>query len=255
MAAPRIRPRRGWESPEHGPDVEWCRKGDVVRIAACHLHLASRHMHPREHTIESVREFFGLQLRKGFEPLTRGMQRLHITPNQVTVAGALLNVVAAGLLIRGDLIAAGVVFVVGSCLDMLDGTLARLAKMVTPFGAFLDSTLDRASEGVVLAAVAYRLAAEGREIDAALVVVAVLGSLLVSYTRARAEALGLECKVGLMSRPERVVLIAVGLFFNVLSYVVYILAALTTLTVGQRVLHTYRQLREERPDGPPSPEH
>jgi CDP-diacylglycerol--glycerol-3-phosphate 3-phosphatidyltransferase len=136
---------------------------------------------------------------------------------------------------------------------MLDGTLARLSKMVTPFGAFLDSTLDRASEGVVLAAVAYRLAAEGREIDAGLVVVALLGSFLVSYTRARAEALGLECKVGLMSRPERVVLLAIGLFFDVLPFVVYILAALTTFTVVQRVLHTHRQLRGSTPL-PDSPE-
>jgi CDP-diacylglycerol--glycerol-3-phosphate 3-phosphatidyltransferase len=182
--------------------------------------------------------------------MTRVMQRLHITPNQVTVAGALLNVVAAALVISGDLVAAGVIFVVGSCLDMLDGTLARLAKMVTPFGAFFDSTLDRASEGIVLAAIAYRLAAEGREIDAALVVVALMGSFLVSYTRARAEAVGVECKVGLMSRPERVVLVAIGLFFNVLPYVIYILAALTTLTVVQRVLHVHKQLRGRAAEPP-----
>jgi CDP-diacylglycerol--glycerol-3-phosphate 3-phosphatidyltransferase len=211
-------------------------------------------MRAREQTIENVRDFFGLRIRRGFEPLTRALQRLHITPNQVTVAGALLNVAAAALVVRGDLLAAGVVFVLGSCLDMLDGTLARLAKMVTPFGAFLDSTLDRASEGIVLAAVAYRLAAEGREVDAGLVVVAVLGSFLVSYTRARAEALGVECKVGLMSRPERVVLVAVGLFFNVLPYVVYILAALTTLTVVQRVLHTQKQLRGRGATAPPPSE-
>jgi CDP-diacylglycerol---glycerol-3-phosphate 3-phosphatidyltransferase len=169
--------------------------------------------------------------------------RLHITPNHVTIGGTLVNVAAAALIVRGSLIAAGVVFVLGGLLDMLEGTLARVAQKVTPFGAFLDSTLDRVSEGVVLAAIAYHLAAAGRQADAALVVIALLGSFLVSYTRARAEALGVECKVGLMSRPERVVLVAIGLFFNVLSYVVYILAALTTLTVVQRVLHTRRELR------------
>jgi CDP-diacylglycerol--glycerol-3-phosphate 3-phosphatidyltransferase len=80
-------------------------------------------------------------------------------------------------------------------------------------------------------------------VDVAITMVALLGSLLVSYTRARAEALGLECKVGLMSRPERIVLMAIGLFLNVLPYVIYILAALTTFTVVQRVVHTYRELR------------
>lgn len=174
------------------------------------------------------------------------LQRLHVTPNMVSAMGALLNVVAAGLVMADQLIWAGVVFVVASCLDMLDGTLARLSQMVTPFGAFLDSTLDRASEGVVLAAIAYYLALEGRPIDVAMVVLALLGSLLVSYTRARAEALGLQCKVGIMSRPERVVLIAAGLFFNILPYVIYILVALTGFTVVQRVVYTYRQLRVER---------
>ena len=159
------------------------------------------------------------------------------------MTGALLNLAAAALVVGDRLVLAGVVFVVGSLLDMLDGTLARLAQKVSPFGAFLDSTLDRASEGIVLAAVAYRLAEQGRSVDAALVVVALLGSLLVSYTRARAEALGLECKVGFMSRPERVVLLSIGLFFDLLPYVVYLLVVLTTVTVGQRVAHTYRQLR------------
>jgi CDP-diacylglycerol--glycerol-3-phosphate 3-phosphatidyltransferase len=164
----------------------------------------------------------------------------------VSALGALLNLVAAGLVVADHLLWAGVVFVLASCLDMLDGTLARLSQMVTPFGAFLDSTLDRASEGVVLAAIAYHLAKEGHPIDVAMVVLALLGSLLVSYTRARAEALGLQCKVGIMSRPERVVLIAAGLFFNVLPYVIYILVVLTGFTVVQRVVYTYRQLRVER---------
>ncbi len=159
------------------------------------------------------------------------------------MTGALLNLAAAALVVGDRLVLAGVVFVVGSLLDMLDGTLARLAQKVSPFGAFLDSTLDRASEGIVLAAIAYRMAEQGRPVDAALVVVALLGSLLVSYTRARAEALGLECKVGFMSRPERVVLLSIGLFFDLLPYVVYLLVVLTTVTVGQRVAHTYRQLR------------
>jgi CDP-diacylglycerol---glycerol-3-phosphate 3-phosphatidyltransferase len=192
----------------------------------------------------NIRDNIGVRLRRAFEPLTRTLQRLHITPNQITVAGTLLNV-AAALLVAFDLyIAAGIVFLVAGCFDMLDGALARLGKMVTPFGAFLDSTLDRVSEGVMLAAIAYRFALDGQSIDVALVVLALLGSMLVSYTRARAEALGLECKVGIMSRPERIVLIALGLFFSVLlPYMIYILVALTAFTVVQRVVHTHRQLR------------
>jgi CDP-diacylglycerol--glycerol-3-phosphate 3-phosphatidyltransferase len=203
-------------------------------------------MHDREQHIESFRDHLGVLLRSALGPITSLLQRLHVTPNMISALGALLNVVAAGLVMADQLLWAGVVFVFASCLDMLDGSLARLSQMVTPFGAFLDSTLDRASEGVVLAAIAYHLAKEGHPIDVAMVVLALLGSLLVSYTRARAEALGLQCKVGIMSRPERVVLIAAGLFFNILPYVIYILVALTGFTVVQRVVYTYRQLRVER---------
>lgn len=192
--------------------------------------------------MENIREFFGVQLRRGFMPMVSALQRLRVTPNQVTIAGTVLNLGAAALVVADHLIYAGIVFLVAGCFDMLDGALARLAQKVTRFGAFLDSTLDRVSEGAMLAAIAYLLASRGHSVDVALVVLALLGSLLVSYTRARAESLGLDCKVGLMSRPERIILIALGLFFNVLSYVIYIMVALTAFTVIQRVVHTYRQL-------------
>jgi CDP-diacylglycerol---glycerol-3-phosphate 3-phosphatidyltransferase len=192
----------------------------------------------------NIRDFFGVWMRRAFEPITRTLQRLHVTPNQITVVGTLLNVAAAVLVAVDRYIVAGIVFLVAGCFDMLDGALARSANKVTPFGAFFDSTLDRFSEGVMLAAIAYSFARQGRDLDVALVVIALLGSLMVSYTRARAESLGAECKVGIMSRPERIVLIALGLFFSVLlPYAIYVLVALTTVTVIQRVVHTYRQLR------------
>ena len=192
----------------------------------------------------NIRDFFGVWMRRAFEPITRILQRLHVTPNQITVVGTLLNVAAAVLVAMDRYIVAGIVFLVAGCFDMLDGALARSANKVTPFGAFFDSTLDRFSEGVMLAAIAYSFARHGRDLDVALVVIALLGSLMVSYTRARAESLGAECKVGIMSRPERIVLIALGLFFSVLlPYAIYVLVALTTVTVIQRVVHTYRQLR------------
>jgi CDP-diacylglycerol--glycerol-3-phosphate 3-phosphatidyltransferase len=201
--------------------------------------------------MENIREFFGIQLRRCFLPLLAALRWLKITPNQVTIAGTVLNLAAGALVIAepDHLYWAGIVFVVAGLMDMLDGALARMSQKVTPFGAFLDSTLDRVSEGVILSAIAYLLAVQGREIDVALVVLALLGSVLVSYTRARAESLGVECKVGLMSRPERVILIAVGLFFDVLPYVIYIMLALTVFTVVQRVVHTYRQLGKQMKQG------
>jgi CDP-diacylglycerol--glycerol-3-phosphate 3-phosphatidyltransferase len=190
----------------------------------------------------SARDAVADRARRLVAPVSLALQKLHITPNQLTIAGAVLHLVAAWLIIADQPIIAGFVFVVGSLFDMLDGSLARLSAMVTPFGAFLDSTLDRASEGVILAAVTYQFAVQGHPVDAALVVLALLGSLLVSYTRARAEALGVSAKLGIMSRPERVVLIAIGLFFNVMPYVIYLLVVLTAFTVVQRVIFTYRAL-------------
>jgi CDP-diacylglycerol---glycerol-3-phosphate 3-phosphatidyltransferase len=199
--------------------------------------------------MENIRDFFGIRMRRGFTPMLSALQRLHVTPNQVTIAGTLLNAGAAALIVTDHLIYAGIVFLLAGCCDMLDGALARRAQQSTKWGAFLDSTLDRVSEGVVLAAIAYLLASQGHAVDAALVVLALLGSILVSYTRARAESLGVECKVGLMSRPERIILIALGLFFDVLPYVIYIMLALTAFTVIQRVIHTYRQLNRQEHEG------
>ncbi|NIR29525.1 MAG: CDP-alcohol phosphatidyltransferase family protein [Gammaproteobacteria bacterium] len=179
------------------------------------------------------------------DPLARGLTRLAVEPNQVTVAGTLLNVVAAGLILDGRLLAAGVVWLVAGGFDLLDGALARAGRMVTSFGAFLDSTLDRASEGVVLAAIAYHFAAHAQPAYAALVVLALLGSVLVSYTRARAEALGAECKVGILTRAERVLIIGVGLCVNLLPLAVWVLLVLSWLTVAQRVLHARRGLSKK----------
>ena len=157
------------------------------------------------------------------------------------------------LVVFDHLIWAGILVLVAGLFDMLDGSLARLTQKVTPFGAFLDSSLDRVSEGHGPGG--YRVlpgryrAASGRLSTPALVVLALLGSILVSYTRARAESLGVECKSGIMTRPERIILVAIGLFFNVLPYVIYIMLALTVFTVIQRVVHTYRELGRKREQG------
>ena len=138
-------------------------------------------------------------------------------------------------------------FVAGSILDILDGALARSHGKLTEFGSFLDSTTDRISEGFVLGAIALVLSSQGHVAALASVFVALVGSFLVSYTRAKAEALGLSGTVGLMGRAERIVLVAVALPFagrGSLPYAMYLLAALTAFTVFQRVNHVRKQLDE-----------
>jgi CDP-diacylglycerol--glycerol-3-phosphate 3-phosphatidyltransferase len=168
-----------------------------------------------------------------------------LTPNGISLAGFALNVLAAVLVWQTELFWGGVAFIVGSVMDTLDGAYSRMSGKGTPFGAFLDSTLDRIEEGIVLTAVAVTFAHERNEAAVAAVVVAVLASLVVSYTRARAEALGVECKVGLATRAIRVVILSAGLVFaaiGLLEPAVYVLAGLSSLTVAQRILHVRREL-------------
>ena len=174
-----------------------------------------------------------------------------LTPNAISVTGLALNVLAAVLVWEGLMFLGGVAFIVGSIMDTLDGRYSRMSGKGTPFGAFLDSTLDRAEEGIVLAAVAGYFALHGNRVAAAAVVIAVMASLMVSYTRARAEALGVECKVGIATRPVRVVILSIGLVFakgaslgdfELLEPAVYVLAVLSVITVVQRVWHVRREL-------------
>ena len=176
-----------------------------------------------------------------------------LTPNAISTAGLVGNLAAAVLVWQGLYFLGGVAFIIGSVMDTLDGRYARASGKGTLFGAFLDSTLDRVEEGLVLTAVAYRFALSGDEFAAAMCVVVVLGSLTVSYTRARAEALGVECKVGLATRPVRVVILSVGLVFakgagvfdaDLLAPAIYAMAALTAFTVVQRVWHVRNALSE-----------
>lgn len=194
------------------------------------------------------------QARRGAEMRELARNRLiesRLTPNAISMMGLLGNVVAAALVTQRLFFLAGVAFVLGSVMDTLDGRYSRMSGKGTPFGAFLDSTLDRVEEGIVLAAIGAYFAAEGNDLAVAAVVAAVLFSLMVSYTRARAEALGVECKVGLATRAVRVAIIAIGLLFakgaglgdfELLEPAVYVLAALAVFTTLQRVLHVRREL-------------
>ena len=174
-----------------------------------------------------------------------------LTPNAISITGLIGNLIAAFLILEEHFVLAGVAFILGSLCDMFDGRYSRMSGKGTPFGAFLDSTLDRVEEGVVLAAVAAWFAKESNELAVGATVIAVVGSYMVSYTRARAEALGVECKVGIASRAVRVVILSAGLVFaaeelipglDLLEPAIYAMAALTVFTAIQRVLHVRRQL-------------
>lgn len=173
-----------------------------------------------------------------------------LTPNQISMAGFTLNVIAAVLVWQHEFFIGGGVFIIGSICDTLDGGYSRMSGKGTPFGAFLDSTLDRIVEGFVLIAVAVTFTEKGDELAVAAAVLAVMSSLVVSYTRARAEALGVECKVGIADRLVRVIILSAGLVFaslGALEPAVYVLAALSTITVVQRILHVKGQLTQPAP--------
>ena len=193
--------------------------------------------------------------RRAVVPVANRLALSHVTPNKLTVAGLVLNIASTPLIISGHFIWAAVVMLIASSFDMLDGAVARVSEKVTPFGAFFDSVSDRLAEGIVLGAVGIWYAREGDFVMLAVVFIVTICSFLVSYTRARAEAVGLDCKVGFASRPERVVGLAIGFVFAnlwggiVLNAMLLLLAVLTTMTVVQRVLDVRRQM--ESPGGEP----
>ena len=170
-----------------------------------------------------------------------------LTPNAISLTGLILCIVAAGLVFADYYFLGGLAFILGSVCDTLDGRYSRMSGKGTNFGAFLDSTLDRMEEGIVLTAVAVLFSQDGNDAAVAAVVIAVLASLMVSYTRARAEALGVECKVGIADRAVRVVILSAGLLLasfglDVLEIAVYVLAGLSVVTVLQRIFHVRSQL-------------
>jgi CDP-diacylglycerol--glycerol-3-phosphate 3-phosphatidyltransferase len=184
-----------------------------------------------------------------------GLARTRVTPNALTTVGVSLCLAAAVLVYfeyHDKLLfywLGAFVFVVGSILDILDGALARAGGKTTPFGSFLDSTTDRVGEGAMLGAIALIFARHGNEVALGATIAAIAGSFLVSYTRAKAEALGLRGDVGLGSRAERVVAITAGLVlapWGLLQWAIYLLTATAWLTVLQRILFVRKQLVERK---------
>lgn len=190
------------------------------------------------------------------EPVARGLLRLGVSPNAVTVAGTVGVVVAAiGLGARGHLVAGALVVTAFALTDMLDGTMARLSGGSTRFGALLDSSMDRVADGAIFGAVAYWLAGQGDRWGLAAALVCLVGGQIVSYVKARAEGLGMTCDVGIAERTERLITVGVGGLLTGgfglawgLTAALWVLAVLTVVTIGQRIAHVYRC-----PDPDPAP--
>ena len=188
---------------------------------------------------------------KSVEPIAQGLVKLKVTPDAVTWAGALGTVsISLGLVSQGHLLAGGILIALLSASDLLDGTMARLQGSQSSWGAFLDSTLDRVSDASVICAIIYFYSQSGRHHSQSAVtagLVALVMGLLTSYARARAEGLGVDCKVGVAERAERSIilltaLILTGLGVNVLPYGLVLLAVVSTVTVGQRMWHVRKLL-------------
>ncbi len=177
------------------------------------------------------------------DPVVNLLEKTGITPNTLTWIGFFIALVTAVFAALGNLPVAGLLLLFGGYFDMLDGSLARRTGKVSVFGEVLDSTLDRLSEGAVLIGILYWFTVVGSVWGIMLVGVTMLSSLVVSYIRAKAEIIKVECLKGLFTRPERVIALAVGFFINRLEIAIGIIAFFSMITVGQRLYHVWRQLK------------
>ncbi|MCS7283874.1 MAG: CDP-alcohol phosphatidyltransferase family protein [Anaerolineae bacterium] len=178
-------------------------------------------------------------------PIARVLARWKVHPNTLTLLGGLLSIAVGGVLASGRLTLGGWLLAITAPLDALDGALARLAGRTTRFGAFLDSTLDRVSEGVLLICLAAHYLWQGATTEVLLAFLTLIGSNLVSYVRARAEANGYSCKVGLFTRMERIAVLSIGLILGYPTIALWILAVGSNLTALWRILYVYLQARKE----------
>ncbi|NLW35990.1 CDP-alcohol phosphatidyltransferase family protein [Syntrophorhabdus aromaticivorans] len=170
-------------------------------------------------------------------------RRYIINPNILTVCGAVLSIGVCCAVAWGHLALGGVVLLVSGALDLMDGALARSSDQVTPFGGFLDSVLDRYSDLLVMCGVLVYFMKQGDSLLSTVSFVAAIGIAIIPYAKARAEAASLSCNTGLLERPERVVILLIGLLCNLLPYAAFALAVLTHVTVLQRILYVKRQIR------------
>jgi CDP-diacylglycerol--glycerol-3-phosphate 3-phosphatidyltransferase len=195
--------------------------------------------------LESFRKFIARGITK---PIVGGIAKTPLTPNMITLIGFIITIGAGALVVTDYWLAAGIVVLVAGLFDMLDGALARATGKMTKFGAILDSTLDRVSEAILLISLLAVFARDGLVTESILSGVALVGALLVSYIRARMEGLGVECKAGLFTRPERVIILALGLmlsqFNNAMLITLAVLTFFSWFTVIERMVYAWRKLKE-----------
>ncbi|HET7341693.1 MAG TPA: CDP-alcohol phosphatidyltransferase family protein, partial [Methylomirabilota bacterium] len=177
------------------------------------------------------------------DPAGRTLFRLRLRPNHLTLIGLLVSLFAAAAFIAGHLRSAGLLLVTAGLCDLLDGSLARASGQVTAFGAFLDSVIDRYSDLVVLLGIVVLLARTPNGRGALVAMAGVVGSVMVSYTKARAESIGVDCTVGVMERPERMLCLIAGALFDQLEPALWILAILSNVTALQRIRFTHRAMQ------------
>jgi CDP-diacylglycerol--glycerol-3-phosphate 3-phosphatidyltransferase len=174
------------------------------------------------------------------EPLARFISRTGISPNVISVIGFLLMVGVAFVLARGYLLWGGILIIAAALFDAIDGTLARMMGRTSRFGAFLDSTLDRFSEAIIFLGLFIYLIGQDQKVELVLIYATVVGSMMVSYARARAEGIGVPLKDGLFTRFERIFILVVGLLFNQLTLALWVLAIFTNFTAIQRMYLVWR---------------
>jgi CDP-diacylglycerol--glycerol-3-phosphate 3-phosphatidyltransferase len=182
------------------------------------------------------------------DPVVAVLVRLGLTPNQLTLLGFAGNLGAAVLAARGEFLAAGLVMLVASALDLLDGALARATGRASPFGAVFDATLDRLSEAAVLGGLTFYFVERGKTEETVLAFAAFAGSVVVSYVRAQAKANGLELRDGLFTRAERVLVLSGGLIINQARIALWVLAVLANATAVQRLYVAWQRMGRQRPN-------
>jgi CDP-diacylglycerol--glycerol-3-phosphate 3-phosphatidyltransferase len=182
------------------------------------------------------------------KPLVPVISKLHLTPDAMTISGVVLNLAAAVIIGFGHLMIGGIVFLLAGLFDMLDGALARYMQKTTKFGALFDSVSDRVTEGALFLSFIFITSVAVWPFsvvwELVLIFLAMIGSFLTSYIRARAEGLGIDCTVGLFTRPERVIILALGLLLSQVFIALAMVVVLSFVTVGQRFLFVWQQARK-----------
>jgi CDP-diacylglycerol--glycerol-3-phosphate 3-phosphatidyltransferase len=191
----------------------------------------------------------GITVNKLIVLIVRGLALSRIHPDMLTFIGLVVNGIAAVLLAAGKFLTAGLVIIVAAVFDMVDGRVARETNQVTAFGGFFDSVIDRYSDLVLLMGLLVYYASINRFFYVVLTAVVMTGSVMVSYTRARAECIIPKCKAGFMERPERIVLFILGALFNRMAPVLWIIAVLANITVIHRMIFTWQQTKQAEDGG------